>query len=144
MGNPQYCWRQCGQLNADHSHIFWNCDKLRSFWDCVIGILEEVLGYNVTSDPRVLYLGLSLEDTIGQEDTYLFKILILAAKKAITRRWLEVDPPRTDHWLDIVEEIRCMEKMTYNIRTQAEVYEKRWVKWHLYTSKSKSGMQTAL
>ena len=93
------------------------------------------MGYKIINDPRVLYLGLIPEDTVGQEDIHLFKILTLAAKKAITRRWLKEAPPSEDHWLDIVEEISLMEKITYNLRTKAETYEKRWEKWYLYKSK---------
>ena len=40
---------------------------------------------------RIMYLGLNPEGVIGKED--LFKILIIAGKKAITRNWLKPDPP---------------------------------------------------
>ena len=56
---------------------------------------------------------------------YLFKILSLVAKKAITRSWLRNDPPGLSHWLDIVEEIRSMEQMTNSIQIKTEQYTVR-------------------
>lgn len=59
----------------------------------------------IYNDPRIIYLGLKSEGVIGEEDAHLLKILFLAAKKAITRKWLKMDPPGLSHWLDIIEEI---------------------------------------
>ena len=39
------CWRDCGALNADHSHVFWECDKITQFWKMIHITLLEVLGY---------------------------------------------------------------------------------------------------
>lgn len=55
-------------------------------------------------DRQTIYLGLTPEGSV-QKDPYLFKILILACKIAITRNWLKSDPQCPGQWLDIVEEI---------------------------------------
>ena len=40
-----------------------------------------------------MYLGLIPEGIIQKKDLYLFKLLTMACKKAITRNWLKSDPP---------------------------------------------------
>lgn len=41
------CWRQCGSLNAHHTHIFWSCEKFKPFWEDVHSVLNEVFGYKI-------------------------------------------------------------------------------------------------
>lgn len=59
--------------------------------------MSEILGYNIPNDPQFIYLGLIPDEVIGKEDLYLFKVLSLAAKKAITRKLLKMDPPGLSH-----------------------------------------------
>uniref|UniRef100_A0A3B3BI18 Uncharacterized protein n=1 Tax=Oryzias melastigma TaxID=30732 RepID=A0A3B3BI18_ORYME len=63
QGKPKYCWRQCGHVNANHSHIFWLCDKLRIFWDSVIKTIEGIMGYIIPKDPQIFLLGLLPKDS---------------------------------------------------------------------------------
>ena len=32
QAGQQSCWRQCGAMDVDHEHIFWNCPKINSYW----------------------------------------------------------------------------------------------------------------
>ncbi len=65
-------------------------------------------------------------------DEYLFGILITAAKKALTRRWLLPEPPTVQEWIDIVNDIYIMEKITFCLRLQKNAFVKLWTKWVEY------------
>lgn len=131
----QSCWRMCGHVDANHSHIFWSCIKIQSFWNNVIHIMEEILNVKLPRDPRIVYLGLIPGETLEKKDTYLFKILTIAIKKALTRNWLKSDPPKPQQWLDIVEEIYTMEKLTFRLRIREGDFELKWQKWTAFTVK---------
>lgn len=70
---------------ANHSHILWTCHKIKIFWDGIILILKEILGYEIPYDPKLLYLGLKSEDVVLKKDLYRCKILLLACKKTIAK-----------------------------------------------------------
>ena len=55
-----------------------------------------------------------------------------AAKKAITREWLQTEPPSVADWLQIISEIFEMERMTAILRKRGEVFGDRWAKWYDY------------
>lgn len=62
----------------------------------------------------MLYLGNLTEETVLKEDTYLVKVLLAASKVRITRKWYGKEYPTQRQWLDIVEKMFVMEKLTQN------------------------------
>jgi len=52
--SQEQCWRQCGNMNADHSHIFWLCPKIQTFWGHVCTTMAKILGYLIPNNVIVL------------------------------------------------------------------------------------------
>lgn len=128
----QPCWRACGHMDADHTHIFWSCQKLKGYWDDIWRGLQKIIGYEVPKTCKILYLGNLTRDIILKEDEYLVKVLLSASKKTITRMWYKVDPPTGEQWVCTVEEILIMEKITYKLRLQESQFEAKCEKWTDY------------
>lgn len=127
----QACWRGCGSMDANHSHIFWTCSKIQPFWAIVSETLQKVLGYNIPKEFSVLYLG-NIVEKVQEEDLYLTRILLTAARKSITRLWLKPDVPNLQQWTNIIQSIYIMEKLTYSIRLRVPDFIRRWRKWSTF------------
>lgn len=57
------------------------------------------------------------------KDKYLLKILLVACKKSITKKWLRREAPSVDEWIDIVHSIFAMEIITFTQKnTKVGVY----------------------
>lgn len=125
------CWRLCGEREANHTHIFWECHKLNPFWENVYNIIKGILGYIIPKEFKVMYLG-NLNKHVVKDDRYLAKILLVTCKKAITRNWYKAEPPTTTQWMEIIREVYEMERMTYRIRLKEYVFVTKWEKWTQY------------
>uniref|UniRef100_A0A3Q3BC05 ribonuclease H n=1 Tax=Kryptolebias marmoratus TaxID=37003 RepID=A0A3Q3BC05_KRYMA len=124
------CWRNCGNESAGHFHIFWECTKITPFWLEVIGEINAKMGLNLRYDFAVAFLG-DLPQTLGKSDRYLLLVLLAGARKAITRRWMDVEPPSNSDWREIVEEIHTMERLTFSLRLATHKYNRYWKKWKI-------------
>lgn len=120
------CWRNCEIHISNHTHIFWLCSKLSAFWREVFDTLKEVFQQDIPQDPIVALLGLIPEGLDGMAKKYLLNILLTAALKCITIRWLKPDPPAYNTRIQKVWDLYQMEEMTYSLRLQKSIFTKRW------------------
>ena len=130
-GDDRPCWRQCGAKKANHFHIFWDCPKLKTFWNNIHKTLCSVFDARIPLDFITLYLG-HIECLNQTRDTKLIQVLLAASKKSITRRWLTPIPPTMDDWHGIVLDIFRMEKLTYILRTRVDYFYRIWNNWIVY------------
>lgn len=107
------CWRNCGAHTANHTHIFWFCPKLKIFWGEVFDALKEVFQQDIPRDPAVALLGVTPKGLDGRSKKYLLNILLTAALKCITIRWLKPTPPSYNIWIQKVWDLYQMEYITY-------------------------------
>ncbi|KAF7647171.1 hypothetical protein LDENG_00176350, partial [Lucifuga dentata] len=63
---------------------------------------------------------------------YLFRILSVVSKKAITRKWLKPEIPLINDWIDVIYEVYIMEQITLSRRLQQDKFEEVWEKWIRY------------
>ena len=137
-GTGVSCWRPCSQNVADHFHVFWGCPILNSYCKEIHEHLEAVFGIDIPFQFETLYLGNLQYDQLDGNDKKLILILLVASKKAITRKWLQPKPPTVEEWIDIIHDIYRMEKLSYSLRAQEDKFFWIWSKWTEYVKPIRS------
>lgn len=130
--SPEQCWRRCGNMNTNHSHIFWLCPNIQIFWENVCLTMTEMLEYKFPSNVESLYFCILKDDVIWKKDWYLCKILLMACKKAITKNWYKTESASLNQWMDRVKEIYAMGKTTFCLRNREVAFHRKWEKCTAY------------
>ena len=86
------------------------------------------MGFETKHDFRTISLG-NISSTINSSDKYMIKIMLAASKKAITRRWLNKEPPTKGEWIGIVEEMYRMERLTFSLNLCMDKFTNKLRKW---------------
>lgn len=123
---PSSCWRDCGTNIPNHTHVFWSCPKLSIFWKDVFDALRQVFQQDIPQDLAVAVLGVIPIGLDRRAKKYLLNILLTAALKCITIRWMKPDPPTYNIWIQKVWDIYQMERITYILRLQEPIFTERW------------------
>lgn len=104
---------------------------IKPFWVEFHKALKNIINTDLPLEFTVLFLG-NVDLLTRCADKYMYGILISACKKAITRRWLLPEPPTIQEWTDIVNSIYVMERITFSLRLQKELFTQFWTKWIKY------------
>lgn len=69
-----------------------------------------------------------------KRDKYLMNILLVAGKKALSRKWLSQESPTVNAWMEITMDIYKMEKITAYVNHKLEQLALHWEKWFNYVT----------
>lgn len=117
------CWRNCGVQGVSHFHLFWSCPLLKNFWTTIQAELCSIFKMQMTVNWDKLLFGFLYTVDTNKETKSIFGMLSLAARKAITKKWLIPNPPTLDDWHHIVYAMFNMERITFQKRLQKVYFE---------------------
>ena len=121
------CWRKCNMV-GDHTHIFWDCPKIKRFWENIKKISEDTLRIDLPMEPQVFILDLYPSDALSADQRYLLHILLMTARKTITMNWLKPQPPTVDQWTQKLKSVYLMEYLTAQLQLKTDLFTRRWSK----------------
>ncbi len=90
--------------------------------------MQQILGSQIPMTFVTLSPG-DLPEGVTGNNKYLLKVFSVAAKKAITYKWLQADRPTEDNWIEIIKDIHKIERLTFLIRLKHDLYIARRTKW---------------
>lgn len=125
------CWRLCAEQQADHTHIFWTCGKIKDFWEKMIEELTAIFKVKIENDPLTLLLGKNPEN-LTADDSCLFLIIRSVIMKQITRNWKKPCIFINTKWKEMIAKVYEMEKITMTLRNDIDSFERRWKLWKRY------------
>uniref|UniRef100_A0A3B5R1I6 Reverse transcriptase domain-containing protein n=1 Tax=Xiphophorus maculatus TaxID=8083 RepID=A0A3B5R1I6_XIPMA len=131
QGRGFTCWR-CGRDDANHFHIFWDCQTIQQYWSQIHNHLQNIFTANFPLTFECIFLCNIPVDKLNHNDQKLLFILLAGSKKALTRKWLKREPPTTDDWINVVKEIYVLERLSFSINVQRDTFYKIWSKWTEY------------
>nr|AAD02930.1 reverse transcriptase [Oryzias latipes] len=134
LGNSK-CWR-CGNNGANHFHIFWDCVIIKKYWSDIHEHLQNV--FSIVFPLSFESLFLSKIDGLDNKNKKLLYILLAASKKAITRKWLKPEQPTTEDWIDVVQRIYIMERISHSLQIRLDVFYATWSIWTEYVKPVRS------
>lgn len=87
---------KCGAADATFFHNFWDCSKIKRFWNKLMGYLNAVFSLHLVKNPRsCLLLDFSDWDlgSIPNSITPILVIILTVAKHCILTHWITRAPP---------------------------------------------------
>lgn len=120
------CFRDC-QAQGSMLHIWWECPRLRGFWNKVLARIRKVSGLPVTKSPQVALLNAPIP-RIAKHTQKLITLMLLGAKTTITKAWKQPtvsfqEAKRKISW------IMSQEKLVSTMTDTTKSFEATWEPW---------------
>ncbi len=91
---PDTCIK-CNEARGTMYHCIWECVKVKSFWQDIINMTDQILAKKLPLDPQLFLLGIypTIPHSQSKESRFV-DMCILQAKHIISLNWKNVYRPR--------------------------------------------------
>ena len=117
---------RCNQSPADHTHMFWSCPRLATFWSEIFNTLNTAYGTAISPDPLLALFGTTLQPFTCKAMQQVFAFTTLLARRLILLRWKHVKPPSHGAWLKELILSISLEKLRFSLKGSLVTFEKTW------------------
>jgi len=115
----------CKTETGNLIHIFWKCHKFRLYWGSILEILKEMIGFEISSSPKLAWLGNISDIPLSKRNKlHLIKLAMMAANKCIAVWWKSADPPPVSMWLKEMSSYMTSEKIMFNLKRKPHLSDK--------------------
>lgn len=140
MGNKA-CWK-CKSKDGDLYHMWWTCEKMKSFWELIYNELKKIFRYTFPKKPEAFLLGI-IGDKIKKIDRKLFQYATVAARILVAQKWKTSEIPTVMEWQVKLFECTELAKMTHRIRNQeGSKFVEEWSKFVTYIETNCRSLRT--
>lgn len=125
------CWK-CGEVEGDLYHMWWQCNKVKVFWEAIYNELKKVFKYTFPKRPEAFLLGIMGKE-IKNEDKKIFLYATTAARIMLAQNWKIETIPNISDWQVKMINYAELDRLTGRIRDQDDQkFQKNWSKFWKY------------
>uniref|UniRef100_A0A670HWB0 Reverse transcriptase domain-containing protein n=1 Tax=Podarcis muralis TaxID=64176 RepID=A0A670HWB0_PODMU len=136
------CWK-CKLIEGTFFHQWWECKKVKSFWEEIYNEMKKILRYTFVKRPEAFLLGIVGKD-IRRKDHKFFQYAVTAARMVLAQRWKQEEIPKVEEWRVKLIEYAELDKLTGKIRYKKDQkFIKDWEKFVCYLENN-YGVNTTL
>uniref|UniRef100_A0A670JGC5 Reverse transcriptase domain-containing protein n=1 Tax=Podarcis muralis TaxID=64176 RepID=A0A670JGC5_PODMU len=135
------CWK-CKEREGSFYHMWWECQKVKGFWESVYNEMKKILRYTFIKKPEAFLLGLVGKE-IKNKDHKLFQYATTAARVLLAQNWKSEGLPTIEEWRAKLLDYAEMDKMTGKIRySKDQRFIKDWESFTKYLENLSDGQIT--
>uniref|UniRef100_A0A670IED3 Reverse transcriptase domain-containing protein n=1 Tax=Podarcis muralis TaxID=64176 RepID=A0A670IED3_PODMU len=135
------CWK-CKDKEGSFYHLWWECRKVKEFWERIYAELKKILKYAFTKKPEIFLLGILGKD-IEKKDSKFVYYAVTAARIILAQKWKKQEVPTTEEWRSKLLDYAELDRLTGKIRYKRDQeFLKDWGKYVEYLECISEGKTT--
>lgn len=103
-------------------HVFWNCSKLKQFWNEVHNLTTKVMQIEFKLSPLLYLFGTDPDGALDSISNKRIGIIAYVAKKCILLNWNQATPPTINLFKSIMNDTMQLEQHTYHLKGKGDLF----------------------